>query len=73
VSGGSGSFSYAWEAVGFPNYTWGIGSPSSPTTTFNCTLPYGQSDSNAFQCKVTDLVTGISVYSNEVSADVMRT
>jgi hypothetical protein len=71
VTGGSGTFSYAWSQVdGDPGIT--ITVPNGATTTFSAIMFPGATKSGQFICTVTDTVTGQAVASNEVTVTLER-
>lgn len=76
ASGGSGTYTYAWEingtATGGPILA---NSPTNRVSTFQSsgTQNPGNVRSANFRCRVTDTVTGASVFSNNVGVTLTRT
>ena len=73
-SGGSGSYSYAWEYVSGTNAN--INFPTSATTNFTRGGAVANPTNNlsgVFRCKVTDTVTGVQVFTNNVTVNTNHT
>lgn len=74
VTGGTGSYTYAWNVVTSTGNTIAATSPTLATTTFFATVNNTHPSSlGTATCSVTDTVSGLVVTTNTVSIDIEYT